>query len=137
MGISGRRRRRVSLDQIRLSEAEKDILVVIKRRTGLRNWNIPCRWALCLSLAEPSEPPAVTILSDSNVEMSWKTFGGEHAEIFRALVLQRCVDAGDEPNDENVTRTFRLHLNRGLSYLRGNDDFRSLPGVLRAATASS
>ena len=66
-----------------------------------------------------------------------KTFGGEHAEIFRALVLQRCVDAGDEPNDENVTRTFRLHLNRGLSYLRGNDDFRSLPGVLRAATALS
>ena len=127
----------MSLDQIRLSETEKELLIVIKRRTGLKNWNVPCRWAVCLSLAEPAEPPAIAIQSDSNVEMSWKTFAGEHAEIYRALVVQRCVDAGDEPTDENVTRTFRLHLNRGLGYLRGNEDFRSLSGVLRVATVAA
>lgn len=55
----------------KLSQPEKDRLIRIKAKTGIQNWNVLCRWALCWSLAEPSIPGGVDPLSDSNVEMDW------------------------------------------------------------------
>ena len=52
----------------KLSQPEKDRLIRIKAKTGIQNWNVLCRWALCWSLAEPSIPGGVDPLSDSNVE---------------------------------------------------------------------
>ena len=40
----------------KLSQPEKDRLIRIKAKTGIQNWNVLCRWALCWSLAEPSIP---------------------------------------------------------------------------------
>jgi DNA sulfur modification protein DndE len=61
----------------KLSQPEKDRLIRIKRQTGIQNWNILCRWALCWSLAEPTAPGGIDPASDSNVEMDWSTFAGE------------------------------------------------------------
>jgi len=68
-----------AIDHIRLSQQAKDQLIKLKRVTGIEHWNVLCRWALCVSLAESSIPPAAKIPSDSNVEMSWKVFGGPRA----------------------------------------------------------
>ena len=62
--------------------------------TGIQNWNVLCRWALCWSLAEPSVPGGVDPLSDSNVEMDWSTFAGEYSEIYEAIIRQRCINDG-------------------------------------------
>ena len=43
----------------KLSQPEKDRLIRIKAKTGIQNWNVLCRWALCWSLAEPSIPGGV------------------------------------------------------------------------------
>ena len=64
----------------KLSQPEKDRLIRIKAKTGIQNWNVLCRWALCWSLAEPSIPGGIDPLSDSNVEMDWSTFAGEYSE---------------------------------------------------------
>ena len=42
--------------QFKLSLPEKDKLIRIKSRTGIQNWNVLCRWALCWSLNEESIP---------------------------------------------------------------------------------
>jgi DNA sulfur modification protein DndE len=42
---------------IRLSEQAKNQLITLKRRTGVSQWNVLCRWAVCRSLAEPGRPP--------------------------------------------------------------------------------
>ena len=112
------------------------MLTMIKRRTSLKNWNVLCRWALCLSLAEAIEPPDVPIVSDSNVEMSWDTFAGDHAESYRALILSRCIASGvHNPTPDQLASTFRHHLNRGLSYLRGRDDLATVEQLVRHAVA--
>ena len=78
----------------KLSQPEKDRLIRIKAKTGIQNWNVLCRWALCWSLAEPSIPGGVDPLSDSNVEMDWSTFAGEYSEIYEAIIRQRCINDG-------------------------------------------
>lgn len=103
----------MAIDTIRLSEKGKQQLLTLKKRTGIQNWNVLCRWAFCTSLAESSVPPYEDIPSDSNVEMSWKVFGGQHADIYWALLSARAKD--DHINDLNTV--FRLHLHRGISYL--------------------
>lgn len=60
----------MSPKQIRLSSQAKEQLIRLKTRTGISQWNILCRWAFCLSLAEPTPPTPVEIPADSNVEMT-------------------------------------------------------------------
>ncbi len=103
--------------RIVLSNQAKDQLARLKGKTGIKNWNVLCRWALCLSLREPSPPADINIPADSNVEMSWETFAGEYQELYRALVIQRCINDGLGTDPETLARQFRLHLHRGISYL--------------------
>jgi DNA sulfur modification protein DndE len=125
----------MSLDTIRLSQRAKDQLTRVKRDTGIKNWNVLSRWALCLSLAEPSAPAPARIPADSSVEMSWKVFGGHDADLYMALIIQRCVhdEMGTEP--EVVAEQFRLHLHRGIGYLFGSPALKSLDGLLRTSLA--
>ena len=81
----------MSIKQIRLSNQAKEQLIRLKTRTGIPQWNILCRWALSLSLKEPTRPTPIEIPADSNVEMSWHVFGGEHNELYMGLLKQRCV----------------------------------------------
>ena len=87
--------------QIRLSNQAKDKLSRLKGKTGIKNWNILCRWAFCFSLHENTVPTDVPINSDSNVEMSWYTFAGEYSEIYDALIKEWCIDKGIETTEEN------------------------------------
>ena len=72
----------MSIDHIRLSQVAKEQLIKLKRHTGIKHWNILCRWGFCLSLAEDSIPVDAQILAASNVEMSWKVFGGPDHELY-------------------------------------------------------
>ncbi len=50
----------------------KEQLIRLKTRTGIQQWNILCRWALCRSLKELTPPTPIDIPADSNVEMTWQ-----------------------------------------------------------------
>ncbi len=120
----------MAIEHIRLSQQAKDQLIKLKRVTGIEHWNVLCRWALCLSLAEQSVPPASKIPADSNVEMSWKVFGGRYADLYIALVKERCVRDGLGTDPDIVAQQFRLHLHRGISYLAGNKALRKIDDLV-------
>lgn len=111
--------------QFKLSQPEKEKLIRIKAKTSIQNWNILCRWALCWSLAEPTPPGGIDPLSDSNVEMSWYTFAGEYAEIYEAMIRQRCINDGLGDDQGILAKYFRLHLCRGINHYSSRDVIKS------------
>lgn len=119
--------------QIKLSNSAKDRLSRLKGKTGIKNWNVLCRWALCYSLHEDSIPADIQINADSNVEMSWYTFAGEYSEIYDALIMAWCLEKGIEPSEENLSKFFKLHLERGIAYLAGTNFIKSLDDLLMLA----
>jgi DNA sulfur modification protein DndE len=123
----------MTIKQIRLSSQAKEQLIRLKTRTGISQWNILCRWAFCLSLAEPTPPTPIEIPADSNVEMSWPVFGGEHHELYMALLKERCVRDGLATDPDTLNRHFRLHLHRGISYLATPNKVRGIGDLVRMA----
>jgi DNA sulfur modification protein DndE len=121
------------IETVRVSEKAKIQLITLKRRTGIQNWNILCRWAFCISLSEKSEPPYEDIPSDSSIEMTWKTFTGGDEEIFLALIKLRAHNSGVPLSKETLTRYFRLHLHRGISYMSGNPSLLKIEDLIRLA----
>lgn len=106
------------IETVRISEKGKQQLTRLKRKTGIEHWNILCRWALCMSLAETSIPPKEEIPADSNIEMTWKTFAGQYEEIYEALIKQRLID--DKLPLDDAPLWFRVHLHRGISFLNNS-----------------
>lgn len=119
--------------QIKLSNSAKDRLSRLKGKTGIKNWNVLCRWALCYSLHEGSVPTDIQINADSNVEMSWYTFAGEYSEIYEALIMAWCLEKKIVPNEENLSKYFKLHLERGIAYLAGTNFIKNLDDLLMLA----
>ncbi|GHU89210.1 hypothetical protein FACS1894202_06890 [Clostridia bacterium] len=119
--------------QIKLSQKDKERLARLKSKTGITNWNVLCRWALCFSLSEPTVPAPEGIASDSNLEMSWMVFGGEHQEIYEALVKQRCIQDGLGIDTDTLQQQFKLHLHRGISYLSATNYIRNLDDLVARA----
>ncbi|MDO6559909.1 DNA sulfur modification protein DndE [Paraglaciecola chathamensis] len=105
-----------TIDSIKLSEKQKQQLIRLKSKTGIENWNVLCRWALCMSLAENSIPPVEEIQSDSNVEMSWKVFAGEYADVYLAVLREAYQKQSANLEDLHFSDFVKLHLNRGISY---------------------
>ena len=122
------------IKQIRLSNQSKDKLARLKGKTGIKNWNVLCRWAFCYSLSENTVPTDVEIVLDSNLEMSWYTFAGEFSDLYDALLIEWCIDKEIEPTTENLQKYFKLHLERGISYLSGTNFIRELDDLINLAT---
>lgn len=105
-----------TIDTIRLSEKQKQQLIRLKSKTGIENWNVLCRWALCMSLAEETVPPVEDIPSDSNVEMSWKVFSGEYSDVYLAVIRQAYAKQKHLYDSLSFSDFFKIHLNRGVSF---------------------
>jgi DNA sulfur modification protein DndE len=125
----------MTIEHIRLSQQAKDQLIKLKRVTRIEHWNVLCRWALCTSLVEPNIPPNAKIPSDSNVEMSWKVFGGRYADLYLALLKERCLRDQLDIDPETLAQQFRLHLHRGISYLFANKKLRKVDDLVALATS--
>ena len=119
--------------QIRVSQQAKDQLARLKAKTGIKNWNILCRWALAYSLAEKTIPTDITIANDSNIEMSWLTFGGDYYEIYDALMKAWCLRVGLPVDEDTLSKYFRLNLERGIAHLCGTGFIKSIDDLLELA----
>lgn len=121
------------IKQVRLSQQAKDQLSRLKAKTGIKNWNILCRWALSYSLAEKTMPADVPLATDSNLEMSWYTFGGYYYEVYEALVKAWCLSMNLPTDDDTVAKYFRLNLERGIAHLCGTGFIKSIDDLLNLA----
>lgn len=74
--------------------------------------------------------------ADSNIEMSWHTFGGEQHELYLALVIARCERDGLGCEADTVARQLRLHLHRGISYLATPGAVRSIADLVKLAAGA-
>lgn len=119
------------VEHVRVSARGKEILIQIKRHTGLEHWNEICRIALCQSLANPTPPPKIEKLSDSAIDMEWKTFAGPYQEELAALIKLRANKDGiDLSNKDAIAEHVRRHIERGTAVLQGA---KSLTDFLQAA----
>lgn len=123
----------MTVEHVRVSKIARDQLVTLKRRTGIAQWNVLCRWALCRSLAEPSVPPNARLVTDSNVDMTWKVFAGQHGDVLWAALRVRCHNDGLSLDDETLATQFRLHLHRGIGYLIGDTRSSDIEGLMELA----
>ena len=118
------------IDRIRLSQTAKDQLIKLKRYTKIDQWNTLCRWAFCRSLAEPSIPSPVPIPADSNVELTWRVFGGDIADLLLIALKQRCYNDGLGTEPKTLAHQFRLHLHRGIGYLAGDPHLKKIENLV-------
>ena len=109
------------IDTVKISEKARIQLITIKKRTGIQNWNILCRWAFCMSLRETTPPPFETINADSSVEMTWRTFTGGHENLYLSLLTTRAQKDGINLEKGDLNNYFKLHLHRGISYLNSSN----------------
>ncbi len=116
--------RQVRHAALRLSAEERSRLLWVRTRTGLTTYAAACRWALALSLAVASDPPAHTLPGDG-LEIAWSTLGGRYAEVWWACVVER--------HGEAAPQALRAHLCRGIGLLRGERGL-SPAGLLRLVT---
>lgn len=121
--------------QIRLSNRAKERLSRLKGKTGIKNWNVLCRWAYCYSLKENTIPTPENIDADSNVEMSWYTFAGEYSDLYEALIIAWCKKMNIPTDNETMAKYIKMHIERGISYLSGTNFIRELDDLLRLGVA--
>lgn len=119
--------------QIHVSQQAKDQLSRLKAKTGIKNWNILCRWALAYSLAENTIPTDVPVANDSNLEMTWLTFGGDYYEIYDALMKAWCLRVGLPLDEDTLSKYFRLNLERGIAHLCGTGFIKNIDDLLELA----
>lgn len=118
--------------RLRMSYRSQNLLAMIKGRTGITP-NISGRFAICLSLRDPS-PPNPEEYDEKGSEIHPSVLFGEYEEVFMALMVMRLRRDGlDERTYLN--RMLRAHFNRGAIMLyariRDLDDFYGMVRVER------
>lgn len=119
------------IETIRISQQGKEQLIRLKRFTGIMNWNVLCRWAFLVSIAEKSTPQYSDFNLDSSVEMTWRVFAGKNHEIYTAILVQRCKNDNLELSQENLQKYFKLHLHRGIGYLSASNSIKTIEDLVR------
>jgi DNA sulfur modification protein DndE len=110
------------IDRIRLTAAAKIQLGTIKRRTGIEHYNVICRHAFCVSLANPTTPPEEDFTFSGGLEIDWRTFTGGNETLYLNLMIQRHLTDSLIIAPEPLRQGITSHVHRGLSYLAGRND---------------
>ena len=98
-------------NRVRVSSRTQGLLSILKTRTGLTP-NITSRFAICLSLREPSIPNADEF-DEKGMELHPAILFGEYERFFLALILDRLHRDKLDPQ-VYLHRQLRAHLNRGV-----------------------
>ena len=103
-------------DAVRIGARGREILIKLKRYTGIAQWNTLCRVAYCYSLAIVTEPTQTPEKGDVALEIEWPTFAGPIKTELAALTTARATSAAVAEQD--IARYVRSHLERGLSAIQ-------------------
>lgn len=114
--------------------AARNQLIQLKRRTKIEHYNVLARWGFCYSLTERSEPSPIPYPADSNLEMTWATFGGKHADGLLAALKMWLRYHSLDTDDTTLAKYLRLHLHRGIGYLAGTPGLDSIEALVELVT---
>ncbi len=110
-------------EDIVLDASARARLTSLLQTTGVERADVLCRWALSLSLADPTAPPPVTAPASTCVALPWWGREVAFAEIYAGLVRLHCARLGEDASVD-VAERLRAHVHRGLALLdeRVSDD---------------
>jgi len=94
-----------------MSYRSQNLLGQLKMKTGITP-NITGRFALCLSLKDPSIPNPAEF-DERGSEIHPQVLFGDYENVFLALFIQRLKKDGLEP-ELYLNRMLRAHFNRGV-----------------------
>ncbi len=115
-------------DAVRISARGREILIKLKRYTGIGQWNTLCRVAYCYSLAIATEPAQSPEKGDVALEIEWPTFAGPLKTELAALTVARATAAAVAEQD--LAKYVRSHLERGLSAIQNVRSVTELTSVV-------
>lgn len=121
------------IDTVRLDAETRTRLLTLKKRTGIGQWNILCRWAFCLSLSDATPVRHHNETDIGAVEMAWQTFAGHEEVIYRHLLITRCQTEHGKVDRELLSSTLRHHIFRGASRLAAAGGVKSVTELLHLA----
>jgi len=104
----------LQFNRLRVSHRNQNLAGMIKHKTGLTA-NILGRFAICLSLRDPSIPNPDEF-DERGMEITPSVLFGEHEKMFLALMIKRLEKDRLEP-ETYLNKMTRAHLNRGLTAL--------------------
>ena len=94
-----------------MSYRSQNNLGQIKRKTGLTP-NIVGRFAICMSLGDPS-PPNPEEFDEKGSELHPSVLFGDYEDMFMVLMIQRLKKDGLDP-EIYLNKMLRAHFNRGV-----------------------
>jgi len=97
-----------------MSHRSQSHLSMLKSRTGLTP-NVMGRFAICLSLQDPS-PPNPDEYDEKGSEIHPSVMFGEHEQLFMALMIKRLHQDKLDP-EKYLNPMIRAHFNRGTTAL--------------------
>lgn len=110
------------VERIRLTAAAKHQLIALKRKTNVEHYNVLCRHAFFLSIANPSIPPNEEFNFSGGIDIDWRVFTGGYESLYFNVLLLRMRHDGQLISDVNVRQMLAQHLHRGLSYMSSRTD---------------
>ena len=66
---------------------------------------------------------------------AWKVFGGRYADVYLALLKERCVRDGFGTDADTLSQQLRLHMHRGISYLAANKSLKKIDDLISLAVS--
>lgn len=106
------------VEHVRISSKGREVLVKMKRYSGLEHWNEVARIALLRSLANPTRPPVTIKHEDTSIDIDWKVFSGQYdKELSVIFWLRAHKDGVDLLKKDAISDYFRAHLERGIDSL--------------------
>lgn len=119
-------------DAVRISSRGREILIKLKRYTGISQWNTLCRVAYCYSLAIGTEPTNPPEKGDCALEIEWGTFCGPIRAELGALTVLR--SAKESTPQQDIAKYVRGHVERGLGAIQ---NVRSIAELALIVTGSA
>jgi DNA sulfur modification protein DndE len=97
----------------------RDQLINLKRQTGVLQWNILMRWAVCASLREETPPPPAERAGaeGERVSVDWEVFAGDINQEIAAAFWMRHAAEPTHGTSQAASESFKRHLQRGLNIL--------------------
>ena len=115
--------------EIRLGSDDRRMIFNVKNTTGIEHFYTICRWAFCLSVDSENKIKKLDATADGAVEFSWDRFGGEEAEIYYLILKDEAHRLEIKIDDDSLYELLISHIRRGLGYLTGNKELKTLEGL--------
>jgi DNA sulfur modification protein DndE len=122
------------IDAIRLSASEKDLLIRIKRKTGIASWNVLCRWGLLLGINEGGGSRTATQEKRDAIEIRWDTFAGRYSDFLTACITLAYSNTQNRGVETSVSDFINTSLSRGIKTLASQCNSRGLKALSHLTT---